>query len=166
MPVDTSSFQQPHPPSTSAREKMEHRYVLNWGTSPFYDEPKPEPVDRTKFVACSCCSPSRRFLNDVFLAAHTESRKPKPKTGDAAATELVRATIADRISSGELRVGQTVILAQLVEQLGTTRHHVQAAVERLIAAGVLGYSGVGVTRRVIVIGSWPPGQPAAGAPGA
>jgi regulatory GntR family protein len=148
MPIDTS-FQ--HPPSTSGREKMEHRQVVQAGTSPFYGTPRPQPVDRTRIVSCAECH--RHFLNETFLAAHTESQhKPRPKTVDAAATEVVRATIADRISSGELRVGQTVILAQLVGQLGTTRHHVQAAIEQLRAAGALGYEGAGCARRVIVVG--------------
>jgi DNA-binding GntR family transcriptional regulator len=89
---------------------------------------------------------------EEWLAAHTESRHaPKPKTVDAAATELVRATIADRIGSGELAVDQTVILAQLVGELGTTRHHVQAAVKALVGAGVLGYEGTGCARRVVVV---------------
>jgi hypothetical protein len=123
-------------------------------TSPFHrDEPKTPPADRSQIAVFPVEGCRRHFLNETFLAAHNESRhKPKPKTVDAAATELVRATIADRISSGELRVGQTVILAQLVEQLGTTRHHVQAAIEQLHAAGALGYEGVGCARHVLVVG--------------
>jgi hypothetical protein len=61
-----------HPPSASAREKLEHRQVLRAGTSPFADEPKAEPIDRTWIVSCSCCSPPRKFLNDTFLAKHVE----------------------------------------------------------------------------------------------
>lgn len=144
----------PTPSTVTARDKMEHRQTVAGGSSPFYgDEPRPAPIDRTKIVVCPVENCRRHFLNETFLAKHIESRhQPKPKTADAAATELVRATIADRIESGELKPGQPLIQAKLIEQLGTTRHHVQSAVEQLIAADVLGYSGVGVTRRVIVVG--------------
>jgi regulatory GntR family protein len=139
-----------YPPSMSASDKLLARSIIGKDGGPA----KPPPLDRTQIMGCSAEGCHKRFLNEMFLAANTESRhQPKPKTVDAAATELVRAAIADRIESGELKPGQPLIQAKLIEQLGTTRHQVLSAVEQLSAAGVLRYEGAGVTRRVIVVGS-------------
>jgi DNA-binding GntR family transcriptional regulator len=89
------------------------------------------------------------------LARHVEAKHaPKPFKNDmAAGVEHICATVTGRIASGELKPGQTIVLIQLVDQLGTTRHRVQAAVDALVKQGVLGYSGAGATRRVIVVAS-------------
>jgi hypothetical protein len=76
MPLDTS-FQ--HPPSASARDRMEHRQTVAGGSSPFYDdEPRPAPLDTGITASCTCCSPPRRFVGtagktaEEWLTRHVE----------------------------------------------------------------------------------------------
>lgn len=68
-----------HLPGKTAAEQLAHNLVVAKGSSPFYDdEPKPQPIDRTQIVTCSCCSPPRRFVGtagktaEEWLARHVE----------------------------------------------------------------------------------------------
>jgi hypothetical protein len=78
-----------HPPSASQRDQMEHRQVVQAGTSPFYDEPMPPPIDTSVTASCTCCNPPRRFVGtagktaEEWLAAHVEGLTGRKATANA-----------------------------------------------------------------------------------
>lgn len=154
MPSDTHSKPLQHPPSTTAVERVQHRFVVSRGTSPFYPDEKAQPVDRSQIVGCPVCH--RRFLNETFLERHQKDyAKPKPAKTTAeeiaAAVERVVETITGRIGSGELRLGDAIKQSSLADELGYPRTRVEAAVAQLVERGRLEYSGVGSARRALVV---------------
>lgn len=155
-PPKASQFH--HTPGGTAAEQLQHRIVLAAGSSPFYDEPKAESIDRTQIVACPVEGCHKRFVNATFLERHQLDHAPRPKPTAAAeidrehAVGLVVSTIGDRIASGELKAGRALSISGLAAELGVTRGRVEAAIEQLVRTGRLGYAGVGYARRCVVVG--------------
>jgi Bacterial regulatory proteins, gntR family len=146
-----------HPASTTAAERVQHRYVVAAGSSPFYDdEPRPQPIDRSQIVGCPADGCISRFLNDEFLAKHMEikhqARQTKTTAEEiAAAVDRVTETITSRISGGDLKPGDVIRQSALADELGYPRTRVEAAVTGLVREGVLGFSGAGSARRTLVV---------------
>jgi predicted RNase H-like nuclease len=80
---------------------------------------------------------------------HAPRAKPvKPEDGAATLQRVVEA-ITNRIASGSLRPSMQ---AELVSELGTSRHSTNAAVELLVMAGTLNWTEAtaATTRRAVV----------------
>jgi hypothetical protein len=156
MPGETHSKPLQLPPSASAAERAQRRFLLLKGTSPWLqDEPRPEPIDRSKIVACPAEGCYKRFLDQSFLerhqVVHAKPARDIAAESAAAAVELIVKTITGRIASADLVVGDAVKLGALADELGVTRARIETAVTRLVREGVLGFSGIGSARRTLVI---------------
>jgi DNA-binding GntR family transcriptional regulator len=92
------------------------------------------------------------------LQVHIEKHAPKPgpakgtAKAEAGAGMLQRVvtTLTDRIRSGELRPGQTLLQNPLADDLQVSRHFVAAGIEQLMQDGLLAYKGASYVRRVVV----------------